>query len=128
MEEKTSMTTVQPGKPERMRTITLEEHFATPAFMEGPGRFLEERPDAAKLIERLCDIGDLRIAEMDAAGVDVQALSLCSPGVEQLDANEAVELPTMSMIGLRMQYNATQGGLSDLPACQRQFRTRLPRN
>ena len=103
MEDKTSKTMTQPGKPKRMRTITLEEHFETPAFMEGPGRHLRERAEAVdatpqviakvtRIIERLCDIGDRRIAEMDAAGIDVQALSLTSPGVEQLDANEAVEL------------------------------------
>ena len=103
MEDKISKTMTQPGKPERVRTITLEEHFGTPAFMEGPGHYLKERAQAVnatpqaiaevtKLIERLCDIGDRRIAEMDAAGIDVQALSLISPGVEQLDANEAVEL------------------------------------
>ena len=72
------------------RTITLEEHFSTPTFTEGPGRYLKNRP--AKLIEKLCDLGDLRIADMDAAGIDVQVLSLTAPGVEQLDATEAVEL------------------------------------
>jgi predicted TIM-barrel fold metal-dependent hydrolase len=84
-----------------MRTITLEEHYATPAFMEGPGRDLKAQAEAArdhpqvaagyaKLIEVLCDLDDGRIAAMDAAGIDVQVLSLTSPGVEQLDAAEAV--------------------------------------
>jgi uncharacterized protein len=69
--------------------------------MEGPGRQLKEQAEAArdhprvaagyeKLIEQLCDLGDGRIAAMDAAGIDVQVLSLTSPGVEQLDAPEAV--------------------------------------
>jgi len=74
------------------RTITLEEHYATPAFLEGPGRHLKERAQAARLIEQLCDLGDRRIADMDAAGIDVQVLSLNSPGVDQLDATEAVAL------------------------------------
>jgi uncharacterized protein len=84
-----------------MRTITLEEHYATPAFMEGPGRELKAQAEAArdhpqvaagyaKLIEALCDLDDGRIAAMDAAGIDVQVLSLTFPGVEQLDAAEAV--------------------------------------
>src|SRR5258707_12852620 len=84
-----------------MRTITLEEHYATPAFMEGPGRQLKEQAQAAhahpqvvagiaQLLDRLCDLGDHRIADMDAAGIDMQVLSLTSPGVEQLDATEAV--------------------------------------
>ncbi len=75
-----------------IRTITLEEHYATPAFIEGPGGHLKERAQAAQLIDQLCDLDDRRIADMDAAGIDVQVLSLNSPGVEQLDAAEAVEL------------------------------------
>ena len=77
-----------------MRTITLEEHFATPEFLEGPGRDLRERAlqfggPAAKLVEQLCDLGEKRIAEMDAAGIGMQILSLTSPGTEQLDVSEA---------------------------------------
>src|SRR5258708_19449053 len=86
-----------------MRTITLEEHYATPAFMEGPGRQLKEQAQAAhahpqvvagiaQLLDRLCDLDDHRIADMDAAGTEMQVLSLTSPGVEQLDATEAVAL------------------------------------
>jgi predicted TIM-barrel fold metal-dependent hydrolase len=73
-----------------IRTITLEEHFATPAFLEGPGVRVKERPQA--LLDQLCDLGERRIAEMDAAGIDVQVLSLTAPGVEQLNATEAVKL------------------------------------
>lgn len=84
-----------------MRTITVEEHYATAAFMDGPGRQLaaladsvREHPQVAAgyelLIKQLCDLGDGRIAAMDAAGIDVQVLSLTSPGAEQLDAAEAV--------------------------------------
>ena len=84
-----------------MRTITVEEHYATAAFMDGPGRQLaaladsvREHPQVAAgyelLIKQLCDLGDGRIAAMDAAGIDVQVLSLTSPGAEQLDAPEAV--------------------------------------
>jgi predicted TIM-barrel fold metal-dependent hydrolase len=72
-----------------MRTITLEEHYASPAFMEGPGRDLKH---STTLVEQLCDLGDRRIADMDAAGIDVQVLSLTTPGVEQLDAPEAVAI------------------------------------
>ncbi len=78
-----------------MRTITLEEHFASPGFLDGPGQALKEQASkfggpAAKAMDRLCDVGDGRIAEMDAAGIDMQILSLNSPGVEQLEAGEAV--------------------------------------
>ncbi len=77
-----------------MRTITLEEHYTTPAFAEGPGRQmrLPQMEGNTQLISRLCDLDDVRISEMDAAGIDMQVLSLNSPGVQQLDAAEALEL------------------------------------
>jgi len=80
-----------------MRTIALEEHFATPAFMDGPGRKLKERAETsggrlATLVGQLVDIGDGRVAAMDAARIDVQALSLTAPGVEQLEVEEAKTL------------------------------------
>jgi len=80
-----------------MRTITLEEHFATPGFFDGPGRELQSRAEKvggryANLIARLCDVGAERLAEMDTAGIDMQVLSLTAPGVEQLDAAEAAAL------------------------------------
>ena len=75
-----------------IRTITLEEHFATPAFLKGPGARVNERQQGTQLLDQLCDLGERRIADMDAAGIDVQVLSLTSPGVDQLDATEAVKL------------------------------------
>ncbi len=86
------------GNREMMRTITLEEHYATPGFLDGPGRKLKEQVKMTehfgyeKIIEELSDLGDKRIAEMDSAGIDVQVLSLTAPSVQQLDATEAVEL------------------------------------
>jgi hypothetical protein len=80
-----------------MRTISLEEHFATPLFLDGPGQDLKNAAlkfegRGTKLIEPLCDIGDKRIAAMDTARIDMQVLSLTSPGTEQLDPAEAVAL------------------------------------
>ncbi len=80
-----------------MRTITLEEHFATPAFLDGPGRRLKEAAKipgspVAGVPERLCDIGEGRIAEMDAADISMQVLSLTVPGVEQLEASDAIAM------------------------------------
>ena len=70
-----------------MRTVTLEEHYATAAFMERGG----PNNDAVRMVSQLCDLNDGRIAGMDAAGIDVQVLSIV-PGIEQLDAATAVEL------------------------------------
>ncbi|MGH7919832.1 MAG: amidohydrolase family protein [Candidatus Dormibacteraceae bacterium] len=78
-----------------MRTIALEEHFATATFMEGPGRVLRERRDlmvGRDLISSLLDVGRGRIQAMDEARIDVQVLSISSPGVEQLPPSDAVAL------------------------------------
>ena len=82
-----------------MRTITLEEHFTTPKFLEGPGRKRKEQAEKAggrlaKVFAQLADVGPGRLAEMDAAGIDMQVLSLTSPGAEQSDAAEAIALAT----------------------------------
>ena len=39
---------VQQGNPAPLRTITLEEHYASAAFMQGPGRQLKEQAQAAR--------------------------------------------------------------------------------
>ena len=81
----------------KLRTITLEEHFVSPGFIAGPGREFIERlrntgARGAKIFEQLQDVGDGRIAEMDAAGIDMQVLSLNSPGIEQADVAEQVAI------------------------------------
>ena len=79
-----------------MRTITLEEHFVTPAFLDGPGRQFRDHvlksggTRAAKTFDQLSDVGAKRLAEMDAAGIDMQVLSLNYPGTEQSEAAEAI--------------------------------------
>jgi uncharacterized protein len=76
-----------------MRTITLEEHFATQNYLEGPGgwEFGDElKARAPHIIDLLCDVGEGRLAAMDEAGIDVQVLSLNAPGVEQLAAADAI--------------------------------------
>jgi 5-carboxyvanillate decarboxylase len=45
-----------------------------------------------QLSERLADIGEGRIADMDASGIDMQILSLTSPGVQVFDVATAVSL------------------------------------
>ncbi len=80
-----------------MRTITLEEHFATPDFLDGPGRELRDQARqvggrAEQLMRDLCDLDASRIAQMDTAGIDMQVISLTAPGVEQLEPADAVAL------------------------------------
>jgi predicted TIM-barrel fold metal-dependent hydrolase len=80
-----------------MRTITLEEHFVSPGFLAGPGKHFIEQirsrgPRGVRICEQLQDVGDQRIAEMDAAGIDMQVLSLNSPGIEQAEAAEQLSI------------------------------------
>lgn len=79
-----------------MRTVTVEEHFASPGFLDGPGSEVREHAKQggrfAKIIDLLTDIGDGRVALMDAAGIDVQVLSLTAPGLEQADVADAVAI------------------------------------
>jgi uncharacterized protein len=107
-----------------MRTITLEEHFATPRFFDGPGRDLKEQAEkfnnarALQLIPQLLDLGDKRIADMDAAGIDMQIVSLTAPGVEQLEAREAIALAaeTNDFLADAIKKHPTRfGGFAALP-------------
>jgi 2,3-dihydroxybenzoate decarboxylase len=76
-----------------MKKIALEEHFWTEGFPHTGkvGADLFE-PRFLRLIdERLGEFSALRIAAMDAAGIDVSVLSLISPGVQiERDTAKAV--------------------------------------
>ena len=77
-----------------MRTITLEEHCLTPELREVLGEqihpyFPVHRWPPA-LEAKLSDIGAGRIADMDAAGIDVQVLSTAQPGLEHTPADRAI--------------------------------------
>jgi uncharacterized protein len=70
-----------------MSTITLEEHFVTESFVRVTGG-----PRFAELQPKLADLGGGRISDMDAAGIDLQVLSLASMGIDTLDAATATAL------------------------------------
>jgi predicted TIM-barrel fold metal-dependent hydrolase len=78
-----------------MRIVALEEHFTAPALL----RRID--PDAiarhgfppgfgAQLEKPLADLGDLRLREMDEAGITVQVLSASHAGADLLDGAEGV--------------------------------------
>jgi predicted TIM-barrel fold metal-dependent hydrolase len=105
-----------------MRTIALEEHFTTPAFLEGAGRAFKDAmlksggDRAAKTLDRLGDLGDGRLAEMDAAGIDMQLLSLNAPGTEQSGAEEATAIARDANDALAAAVNKHPTRLAGLAA------------
>jgi hypothetical protein len=110
-----------------MRTIALEEHFATHAYLDGPAHRLKEQAAEvggrfAALIDQLVDVDDGRVAAMDAASVDVQALSLTAPGVEQLDVEEARPLRDAQTSRSRTRSEAIRRGFSAWRHCRSPIR------
>ena len=69
--------------------IALEEHYwdeeLAATFTGSEGRTPELR-------KRLLDLGELRLAEMDEAGIDLQVLSHSAPSAQRLDPETAVRL------------------------------------
>ena len=74
-----------------MRVIAIEEHFWTEGIRSATG---SDRPvpGFAEIAVKLDDLGEQRLADMDAAGIDVQVLSVNAPATQDLDAAEAVPL------------------------------------
>ena len=75
-----------------MRTITLEEHFVTLGFIEATGAYGNGAPALQALQQKLLNLGEGRIADMDEAGVDLQVLSLAAIGLDELAAATAAPL------------------------------------
>ena len=86
-----------------MRIIGLEEHFVTADVLEA-WRALDPqwRDLALKLSSegetgrRLAELGDERLDAMEDAGLDVQVMSLTTPGVQNLAPGDAVALQSAS--------------------------------
>ena len=90
-----------------MKKIDLEAHFYTQEYIEylrsSKGMPREDRdgniirlwynndfwtPHSFTLEDSLLDLGEGRVKEMDATGIDMQVLSLSLPGCERFDAKE----------------------------------------
>ncbi|MCP4381983.1 MAG: amidohydrolase [Hyphomicrobiales bacterium] len=71
-----------------MKVIAIEEHFWSRAFAD---RFSGPRAErSADLMRHLEDYSELRLMDMDAAGIDVQVISHAPPGGQRLETETAV--------------------------------------
>jgi len=80
---------------EKMRIVGLEEHVALPVLLDAWARVgVPQIPQLGygdePFAQRLRDVADRRLTDMDDQGIDVQVLSLASPGVQNLTAADAV--------------------------------------
>lgn len=72
-----------------MKVIAIEEHFWSGAFADAFSGPRSERSPA--LMQKLEDYAELRLADMDAAGIDLQVLSHAPPGGQRLQPDLAVQ-------------------------------------
>lgn len=83
-----------------MKTIAIEEHFSLVEVERALGRESAAGTNAvgprAALSRKLADLGAERLADMDAAGITVQVLSLVAPGTQTLDAAAAAPLARLA--------------------------------
>ncbi len=95
---------------ESIKRIAIEEAFVTPEIVAewdkvlaqgAPGEpgfrkmgntILGDNPGAKVVHQRLVDLGEQRLQHMDETGIDVQVISITSPGVQVLEANTATAL------------------------------------
>jgi 2,3-dihydroxybenzoate decarboxylase len=74
----------------RPQVIAIEEHFWDPELVKHVrGGDVIRAPELEK---RLYDLGEIRIKEMDEAGIDIQVLSHGAPGGQKLPDDIAIEL------------------------------------
>jgi len=116
----------QPGKS--YRRIATEEHFTTPevidAFREISGKpstnldmeiVVPQYLNPGPMHDELLDLGERRLAVMDKAGIDMQVLSLVSPGVQMFAPDRAIDLAALvndKIAGTIARHPTRFGGLA----------------
>jgi predicted TIM-barrel fold metal-dependent hydrolase len=92
----------------KTQIIALEEHYLDP---EVGRHWREPGPEGrnAQLRERLHDVGELRLREMDEVGIDIQVLSHSAPATQRLDADSAPAIARAANDRLREKVSASNG-------------------
>jgi 5-carboxyvanillate decarboxylase len=79
------------------RRMLADKTLDDPGFNSLWGFYLNSpSPRATAIIERLQDLGERRLEDMAATGIDKQILSLTSPGVQVFDAATAISIAISS--------------------------------
>ncbi|WP_052488767.1 hypothetical protein [Streptomyces sp. 150FB] len=79
------------------RVIGVEEHAWTPELRKalpkwGGDQTVNKLSSRGEVSRRLLDVGEERLARMDASGVDMEVLSITTPGTQPLPARAAIPL------------------------------------
>lgn len=72
-----------------MRIITLEEHIITPDIVKTAPLPMMNAPAMQPINAKLLDVGEGRIADMDAAGISMQVLSVGPNAMDKIDSATA---------------------------------------
>jgi 2,3-dihydroxybenzoate decarboxylase len=126
---------IRPGKASYKR-IATEEAFAPPELFGIYRRILEEgklkdpgfeslwgfyltspSERTTFIRDHMADVGDKRLAHMDASGIDMQILSLTGPGVQAMDKDEAVGFAAYSNDWIAEKVAAHPDRFAALAAC-----------
>src|SRR5579883_1848897 len=81
-----------------MRTITIEEHFMANGFREATQRNASTGASASNpafasdLPAKLADLGEIRLKDMDAGGIDLQVISQVALEIGSLSKEEVIKL------------------------------------
>jgi 2,3-dihydroxybenzoate decarboxylase len=71
--------------------------YDDPGFVSLVGFYTGARTERSAFVaDRLQDLGDKRLADMDAAGIDRQIVSLTAPGTQVLPRGDAVAMATLA--------------------------------
>lgn len=88
---------IPPELHKMYRDLVASGGVNDPGFNSLIGYYLGSTSERARNVsERLQDLGARRLADMDAAGIDMQIISLTSPGVQVLKPDAAVEMTRLA--------------------------------
>ena len=102
--------------PEQNKIISIEEHFWTANLRDrytGYARVAPHHPT-----KQLDDLGELRLRQMDEAGIDFQIISHMQPGTQTMDPENAVKFAREANDTLyeAMRAHPTRfGGFAEIP-------------